>query len=263
MAGCRVYMTGSTATRLFLPGASIDVLLVRKDATPKSLFKQVREALVNCDGFEVLDTYKSTKTPMLKILSTSSGLVIDIGFNDPSGLVWVRETLKAVQALPEIPYLLFVLKIFLRQRKINNAYTGGLGSTLLLVLLVHFLREYRDKFTWRHGAEEAGNLSLGQMLLQFLQYYGTDFSFRDMQIKLGEKEAVQKKPEPSFSLNVFVRVGGEAEVDLGVACTKFSDISRIFKNRYSLLSNTAQRPGESVLAPLINPQGNDFAEFLK
>lgn len=257
----QVVMIGSSATGLFLPGASMDVVLIHKQLKPKALYRLVREMLVISNEFELLDIYRSPKNPMLKLCHLRTGLIIDLSFNDPSGLAFVQETRRAIAHHPELPYLLMILKLFLKQRRLSNTFTGGLGSVLLFSLLLHFCRHYRAHYEQKHGVYSDININLGQYLLEFLKYYSSDFDFRETQIQIGNPQPLHKKMEPNNVLSVVL--GMDAEIDVGGVCTKFEEITRIWRNRYQLLTNTKMEAGESILNALINPQKQLFSDFEK
>lgn len=71
-------------------------------------------------------------------------------------------------------YLLFIMKVFLKQRNMNETYRGGIGSFLLFNLLVAFFREH-TKEVLRQNNNDASvfqNYSLSEYLMKFLLFYG-------------------------------------------------------------------------------------------
>jgi len=74
--------------------------------------------------------------------------------------------------------IIYVLKYFLRQRKLNESYTGGISSFLLFNLLLGYV-QYLSK---EEGLDRKTNL--GMILVGFLQFYGFDFNFEDVGISV-------------------------------------------------------------------------------
>lgn len=257
----KLYRIGSFATHLNLPNASMDVAIVNSNLSTKQLLKKCAETLRSTEHFEILEMYKHSKTPMIKFQSKKSLQLFEMTFNDLSGLIITQETMQAIQMFPEMPYLIFILKMFLRQRRLNNAYTGGLGSFLLFALVLHFCREYRAQFQWKFGAEQVGEISLGQFLLHFFYYYSSEFNFRDTLISISKGPNIHRKLESSNSLCVMFPL--EVETDIGLGCLKFVDIVRIWKNRFNFIANTPRKVGQSMLGCLINPQDCEFSTFEK
>jgi len=74
--------------------------------------------------------------------------------------------------------LIYVLKYFLRQRKLNESYTGGISSFLLFNLLLAYV-QYLSKEN-----QLGEKINLGTILVGFFQFYGFDFNFEDVGISV-------------------------------------------------------------------------------
>ena len=85
------------------------------------------------------------KVPIIKLRDSKHNTPIDISFNQLDGLNQVMEVDKAKRFYPELRFLIIFLKFFLHQRELNETYQGGIGSTLLFCLVLHYLRENRKK----------------------------------------------------------------------------------------------------------------------
>jgi non-canonical poly(A) RNA polymerase PAPD5/7 len=84
--------------------------------------------------------------------------------------------------------LIYVLKYFLRQRKLNESYTGGISSFLLFNLLFSYI-QYRVK------NKEMENITLGHILVGFFQFYAFDFNFEEVGISIRYGGYYYKKSE--------------------------------------------------------------------
>ncbi len=71
---------------------------------------------------------------------------------------------------------MLVLKTFLSQRKLNDTYTGGIGSFVLCMMIVSFLqmRQQELSLTSNYNSPHAWNL--GVLLIDFFDLYGGSFN---------------------------------------------------------------------------------------
>lgn len=84
---------------------------------------------------------------MLKLVSADTRVPIDITFESSathSGLI-ARDLIKRYNdELPELYPLAVVFKQLLRERDLNDAYTGGLSSYSIVLMIVHFSQLWRN-----------------------------------------------------------------------------------------------------------------------
>lgn len=92
----------------------------------------------------LLDT---AKIPVLKLVSADTRVPIDITFESSathSGLI-ARDLIKRyADELPELYPLAVVFKQLLRERDLNDAYTGGLSSYSIVLMIIHFAQLWRN-----------------------------------------------------------------------------------------------------------------------
>lgn len=67
---------------------------------------------------------------------------MDIGVNNPLGIQAIDIVSAHLKSMPALRPLVLVAKGFLRQRGLNDAAKGGLGSFALVCLCIHFLQVY-------------------------------------------------------------------------------------------------------------------------
>lgn len=203
-----------------------------------------------------LNIIASAKVPIIKFVDTEHNFNIDISFNKMDGLFQTREVLKSFKIYPEIKPLVFVIKIYLRQRNMNETYTGGVGSFLLFCLILSFLREFKRNMLERRGIEELKSILLSEYLIKFLEFYGLNFdTLRKKIIMKDSGKIVEKNTKDSgFSL-----MSPQCDThDIGSAAFRIKEIFNTFKNRYYFCTNYNFKPGESILKYLINPSKYDF-----
>jgi non-canonical poly(A) RNA polymerase PAPD5/7 len=84
--------------------------------------------------------------------------------------------------------LIYVLKYFLRQRKLNESYTGGISSFLLFNLLFAYI-QYTTK------ENDSSIKTLGHLLTGFLQFYSFVFNYEEVGISIRHGGFFYKKSE--------------------------------------------------------------------
>jgi non-canonical poly(A) RNA polymerase PAPD5/7 len=62
---------------------------------------------------------------------------------------------------------MFVLKYILKLKELNEVYTGGIGSFSLLLMIISFLQH----------RENPNRATIGDLLIDFCEFYGSDFNF--------------------------------------------------------------------------------------
>ena len=169
--------------------------------------------------------------------------------------------LKSFKIYPEIKPLIFVMKIYLRQRNLNQTFTGGVGSFLLFCLILAFLRDYKKRMLEKKGLEELKTILLSEYLLKFLEFYSLLFDTSKKRILMKDSGKIIDKPtkDQAFSL-----ISPQCEThDIGSASFRIKEVFNTFKNRFYFCTNYNFKAGESILKYLINPSKKDFEIYLK
>lgn len=108
--------------------------------TVKNL-RQLATALESKAWVESVVVFETAKIPVLKLVSAETSVPIDITFESistHSGLL-ARDLVKRyADELPELYPLAIVFKQLLRERDLNDAYTGGLSSYSIVLMIIHF-----------------------------------------------------------------------------------------------------------------------------
>ncbi|DAZ93794.1 TPA: hypothetical protein N0F65_009916 [Lagenidium giganteum] len=144
---------GSYSTGIWLPSSDVDLVIldVVEMNDRASIVRNLRElaqALRSKSWVASLTLLETAKIPVLKLVSAGSSVPIDITFESSathSGLL-ARDLVKRyADELPELYPLAIVFKQLLRERDLNDAYTGGLSSYSIVLMLIHF------SLLWRNG----------------------------------------------------------------------------------------------------------------
>lgn len=86
---------------------------------------------------------ETAKVPVIKVVSSGTAVPIDITFESSSthsGLLARDLVLGFCKTIPQLYPLAIILKQLLKERKLNEAYTGGLSSYSAVLMTVHFLQ---------------------------------------------------------------------------------------------------------------------------
>jgi len=109
-------------------------------------------------------------------VDSKSGCGVDINLNSTIGIEHTSLIKGYLQQFKSLKPLLLVLKYFLHQKGLNHPYTGGIGSYGLTLLLVNFFEKQRKEMNTKNSNEGIPE-DLGNLLMDFLFYYGNDFDF--------------------------------------------------------------------------------------
>jgi non-canonical poly(A) RNA polymerase PAPD5/7 len=76
----------------------------------------------------IIRVLMDAKVPLFKCVHQTSKIKLDIIFNEVTGISQISDYLKANNIFPELKYLYIFFKFFLRQRDLNDTYSGGVGK---------------------------------------------------------------------------------------------------------------------------------------
>jgi DNA polymerase sigma len=106
-----------------------------KQIEKKTLMFQVLEIFRDSKhGLKVEESLHKARVPILKCVDIETDINVDLVFNELSGLPQIRQFENAILHYPVFKFLYLLMKFFLRQRKLNETYSGGVGSIFLYVL---------------------------------------------------------------------------------------------------------------------------------
>lgn len=188
---------GSFANGLWLPSSDVDVVvmgILQHDSTstgtgtklPARRFvqgshelHQIADQLRKQAWVQQIEVVGSAKVPVAKLVLVDSDLRVDISIENAHTLLGIEASDLVrgyITAMPILHPLILVLKQFLREKGLNNAFTGGLSS--YCVALMAFYLVERQQATTYVGAD------VGVLLLDFLEFYGTNFHYATTGISL-------------------------------------------------------------------------------
>ncbi|KAG7401714.1 hypothetical protein PHYBOEH_011003 [Phytophthora boehmeriae] len=148
----KVETFGSYSTGIWLPSSDVDLVILDvvemndSKVTAKYL-RQLAKVLEKKKWVETMLVLDTAKVPVLKLVSAGTSVPIDITFESAathSGLL-ARDLIKRyADSMPELYPLAIVFKQLLRERDLNDAYTGGLSSYSVVLMIIHFSQLWRN-----------------------------------------------------------------------------------------------------------------------
>ncbi|KAL3672190.1 hypothetical protein V7S43_002852 [Phytophthora oleae] len=202
---------GSYSTGLWLPSSDVDVVVMGLSNSEdrdvptrfvpdgvKELEQLARQLRPQKSWVQRVDVVRGAKVPVAKVMlrrgsvkdgDNSTLLRVDISIENiqtSHGMEASKFVRQYVSDLPRLKPLLMVIRQFLREKALNSAFTGGLSSyavTLLAVFMMEMQRHQEEEEEEQEGGEadetpeDKETMRLGQLLLDFLEYYGTSFDY--------------------------------------------------------------------------------------
>ncbi|KAL9188496.1 hypothetical protein ACHAXT_006874 [Thalassiosira profunda] len=208
----QIKMYGSHVTKLCLPSSDLDFVIslpaVHKNApatAPGDL--EGRNAIVETNQKVLARRLKSeswidqrtlkvierTAVPVIKVStkdSRSRAIQLDLSFDakEHHGLEALHMIQRVLEQLPMVRPLVLVLKQFLLDRGLLTAYTGGLSSYCLFLMVARYCQEQAP--TWN---------DCGSLLMGLLDFYGNFFDPRTTGISVRTRQYFFRSQESQHS----------------------------------------------------------------
>jgi non-canonical poly(A) RNA polymerase PAPD5/7 len=147
-----------------------------------------------------------------------------------------------------------LLKYILRERNLNETFTGGVSSYLLLNMSYAFLLHIQSQGEDLEESLKGENLNLGSFLKGFLKFYCEEFNWRDLGISIRNGVQFFSKWTRNFSNNENLCFENfqEPEKDIGRGAYKFPIIVKIFREILFKLYRAKIPANHSYLSMFIN-----------
>jgi non-canonical poly(A) RNA polymerase PAPD5/7 len=234
---------GSSYTGLYLPNSDIDIVITCPH--PGSPLRAVARALVEANLVQPGSMKMITKAriPLVKFTEQTTQYVVDISFNQESGVEGSDHIRELLIKYPALRPLLLVIKQFLKQRHLNEVFTGGLGSYALTLLIVNFLQLHpMVQYGWIKPEE-----NLGVLLIEFFELYGKSLSYDNVGISiLGRGRYYDKEAQPHFQSGskphlLSIEDPYNPENDVAKGSFSVQTVRQSFFHAYILLSSIITR----------------------
>lgn len=249
-----VSVFGSYETGLWLPNSDLD-LLVQTGTNEKS------EDLINNFAFSIcklgmaseMDRILSATVPILKMKDKATGIYLDICFNIENGLQGVGLVKDYLARYPQAKYLVCVVKYFLKQRGLNDTYSGGIGSFLLFCMVICSIQQHP---ALRSERKNYARFTLGHYLMYFFKLFGEELNYESTGISIRGEGAFFKKSSKNWTYfdkenYLSVECPQNPENDLGKSSYSIELVKKSFSHAYKLLCSQNRRIAKTPLNMII------------
>jgi non-canonical poly(A) RNA polymerase PAPD5/7 len=211
--------------------------------------------------FQVLKRHKDTlpgsveylqnaKVPIVKFVDKISGQHCDISFNS-KGSGAVETIQKYSHRYPAFKYLVILVKYFMKQRGLNEVFTGGISSYSLSLMVISHLQMH----TSNYEKDFVPLTSLGTLLIDFFALYGIYFNYKRVAIEITqggiyrEKDLYEMRNCPE-RLVLIDPCNSDNNVSSGTFNIK--GIQDSFYSAFCMLTSNTMNESPSILSRLIN-----------
>lgn len=201
-----VYPFGSFMSGLYLPTADMDVAICSNTFINRGIprydkkkdlwaFKShlIYHGIPYKNDVEVI---AKAKVPLVKFTDRETGLKVDISFEKMNGHQAIKTFLDWKEKYPVMPILVAVIKHFLLMRGLNEPVNGGIGGFSVICMVVNLLNQMPQVQSRSMKPEH----HLGELLMEFLDYYGNHFQYSTVAIRMNPPGLVSKVSSPKSSL---------------------------------------------------------------
>ncbi|MGK3735835.1 MAG: non-canonical poly(A) RNA polymerase PAPD5/7 [Bacillariaceae sp.] len=214
------------------------------------------------DDLSYLEVIEKTRIPLVKFTHAPTNISIDVCFNQTSGVQAAALMRQYMQAIPPFRPLTFVLKQFLASRGLNQPYSGGVGSFLLQMMILAFL-QHRERDAFNNRRPSIYNL--GALLVEFFEFYSTDFNFILTGISVrfdgfffpkGASDRKKNFWQPQRPFSVAMENPLDPTFDVGSASFRIDLVQRSFDVAFKVLLCHVSEPlipTTSILATILTP----------
>ena len=221
MPNCDVHCFGSFAAGLYLPNADMDVVVIsqsfrnygdksacQSNSKMRAFGRYIEGTVAEKGSVECIT---GAKVPIIKFVDRTTAIRVDMSFENDTGIVandtfsfWKRQ-------FPAMPVLVTVIKQFLMMRGMNDVSTGGLGGFSVTCLVTSLLQNMPRV----QIGEVIPEHHLGEMLIEFLDFYGNQLDISRTGIAMSPPGYFDKVCRLKFPVNVtltfFRSLGHETE----------------------------------------------------
>ena len=252
---CSLY--GSFITGLSLPNSDIDILITRKDEEKEKINLQknlldIYTILKQKNIFTDLEMINA-KVPIITGLYISTKIHVDISLFKKNGVDAAEIINKIIAIYPEIRPLMLLIKYVIRQRNLNQIYTGGISSFIIFTLLYYYIADSRKiiESEISINGEKERLLTLGHLLVGFFNFYAFEFRYEKFGISISNGCHLYKREDEAKYILSVKNFEDESQ-DMGVNCFNYSKILDVFKLAAERL-NYAEKNVVSYLKEFIFP----------
>ncbi len=234
----RVHTFGSFDTGVFLPSSDVDLVVMNAGGASKphqvAGLRQIEWALREKNVGHSLELISKAKVPIVKYIDVETGVPVDVCLEQKDGIVSSAFAKKALAKFPAFRHLTLLLKMWLRERGLNDTFTGGVGSFLLQLLVVSTLQHPP------RASNPALRGNLGALLLHFFETFGLRFNYCDVGLRVDQGGSYYSKHRRGWydggrPYLLSVESPLDATFDVAAASFNIRSVRRAFGHAYFAL----------------------------
>ncbi|KAI0417778.1 hypothetical protein F5X98DRAFT_133222 [Xylaria grammica] len=240
----KVLPFGSFMSGLYLPTADMDIAICSQAFIDgrypiydkkKFLFHMKSHLELNRVAFRnTVEAITRAKVPLLKYTDEYTGLKVDISFEKMDGYKAIDTFRKWKEQYPAMPPLVAMIKHFLLMRHLNEPVNGGIGGFTVICMVVHLLQMMPQV--------QSGSMKddhLGQLLMEFLDYYGNRLNYEKVAIRMDPPGTLNKARASTLVYRNLDRLSiidpNNPENDISGGSSNYSVIKSCFAEAYDIL----------------------------
>lgn len=196
---------GSFMSGLYLPTGDMDLVFCSRgfvngglprmpnERQLKEFVKFIRKSPLAVNHH--VEPILKARVPLVKYCDNTTGLKIDISFENTGGLVAINTFKAWKDQWPAMPILVTVIKQFLLMRGLNEPVNGGIGGFSVICMVVSMLQMMPPV----QSGDMDPQHDLGSLLMHFFDLYGNRFNYETTALRLNPPGYVNKVRIPNSS----------------------------------------------------------------
>ncbi|KIY70427.1 hypothetical protein CYLTODRAFT_370984 [Cylindrobasidium torrendii FP15055 ss-10] len=246
----KVQPFGSYATKLYLPSGDLD-LVVLSDQMEKNfahiVLRDLSTRLKQAGIADRVTVLGKAKVPIIKFNSRIGNFAVDISINQGNGLVGVKMINGFLRYMHHedgsaIRTMVYIVKLFLSQRQMNEVFTGGLGSYAIVCLVISFFQMHPKI----RNAEIDVEANLGVLVMEFFELYGCYFNYDDTGISIRDGGTYFSKRQRGWyngqrGIMLSVEDPADPNNDISQGSYAFSQVKQTMAGAFTILASTVYR----------------------
>ncbi|EJD02267.1 uncharacterized protein FOMMEDRAFT_141374 [Fomitiporia mediterranea MF3/22] len=174
---------GSFGTKLYLPQGDIDLVVQSRTLASfekVTALKSLANIVKRTGLADKVTIISQARVPIIKFTTLYGRFAVDISMNQSNGVKTGDMINRFLNEFPALRAIVLIVKSFLKQRNLNEVYSGGLGSYAIVCLAVSHLQMHPKV----RRAEINSAKNLGVLTLEFFELYGKYFNYNNTGISL-------------------------------------------------------------------------------
>jgi non-canonical poly(A) RNA polymerase PAPD5/7 len=163
---------------------------------------------------------------VLKVIEKETKVGVNVCFNFVEGYNSMEIIKIALEEYTQLKCLLLPIKAYLKERMLNSSDKGGVGSYLLMVMIIGYL-QYQSKLT------DLKTMNLGELFIEFFEFYGSKFNHEMLGISVIGRGSFYKRGGETKGISVENPLN--PKIDLGDPVRCYNDIVKSIQYAYDAL----------------------------